>query len=102
MRPQREAEIEKAKELVEHHATAKRYETFTREEAEDKLGKSWTNLLDVYVSDDAPVRRLKLVIEALGRFGFVHSLCYDNDDSIMIEVSTSYHVTQKVDPYETS
>jgi len=98
MRPQREAAIEKAKELVDQHATAKRYETFTREEAEGKLGKSWTNLLDVYVSDGAPVRRLKLAIEALGRFGFVYSLCYDNEDSIVIQVSTTYEVSQKIEP----
>lgn len=65
-------------------------ETFTREEGEDTLGKSWTNISDLIVGGDSRVIELQTAIDELREKGYVVSM--DSDSLIKIQVSISRDV----------
>lgn len=93
MRDERQAAIAEARDLFTNQASITGAETFSRDEATDALGKSWSNICDITVDPAESVRRLKLGIEVLKRHDFVVGVEYD--DAIVVHVSTSYEVSQR-------
>jgi hypothetical protein len=51
----RQTAQEEIEELANKHISVKRITHFTRDEADDKLGKTWTNLSDIYLEDDTNI-----------------------------------------------
>ena len=68
-------------------------ERFTRDEADDTLGKSWTNLIDVTVGGQTKVAELQAAIGNLRHKGYVATL--ESDSVVEIHVSTSHEVYER-------
>lgn len=99
MRDVRENAQEEARRIVEEHIDVQWSDTFTREEAKDSLGHSWSNICDIVPAGYAMCRGIENAIEALEDEDYYTSLDAD-DGTIAIKVSVgmeAYKRNKEVD-----
>lgn len=71
--------------IVKEHIDVLDSEWFSRDEAEDKLGYSWTNLMDIIPNANTPLCDIRDAVNELEDVGFTVSV-----DKEKIQVMTSY------------
>lgn len=71
------------------------HENLTREEAEEILGYSWTNIATYRPSDQTSIRQIEKAFEGLRYVGFTPVITENKLDQIVIEVNATYDSREK-------
>jgi hypothetical protein len=80
---------DEARTIVEDYIDVQWSDELTRDEAEDALGYSWSNISDIYPAGYASRRGIENAAEGLRDAGFYVSIDLD-DGTIVLRVSTSH------------
>lgn len=91
VRPEREAAQAEARSVFEEYADVQWVDTLTRDEADDALGYSWSNISDIYPAGYASRRAIENAIEALKDEDYYASIDLD-DGTVVVRVSISSDV----------
>jgi len=83
---------DEAREIVERYTDVQWSDELSREEADEELGYSWSNISDIYPAGYASRRDIEHAIEALKHEGFHVSIDVGRGDTIVLRVSTSHEV----------
>lgn len=93
MREQRREAASKAHDITLEHMTVGGWDAYSRDEAREHLGKSWTNLCTIIVHNSETVSGMLDAIAALEEAGYVVSL-NERDGQAVLEVKTTLEVME--------
>lgn len=81
--------------LCTQHFDVADSQRFSRDECDEKLGYSWTNIIDIEPTISTTVSELHVAIAGLRERGYTVSV--DATDRITIQVATSYAVIERLE-----
>lgn len=72
------------------------FDKYTREDTDDLLGKTWTNIATIHVSDVARVSDVQDALDALSEAGYIPVLDTTDENRVVIEVSITHDVFERL------
>ena len=93
----RQNAIDEVKQVCNQHISVERVTQYSRDEADDKLGKSWPDIADVYPSPSVNVDDLHKAKDSLTEKDYRVSISEDDHGQMCLMVSITIDSTKRLE-----